>query len=245
MKKFNSILLFCDGACSGNPGPGGWATVLASPDKGVLELGGRVLATTNNRMEMQALLEGLKKIKSSTTPILVFSDSVYVLRGVSAWAHGWKKRGWKTAEGEDVANRDLWELILPEVSRLGSSRFQWNYVRGHTGVPGNERCDVIAVEFSQGQKPDLYEGSWDGYTYDLLELPADLSLPAMKSANSGPKMPMTYLSLVNGVLQRHKTWSECEARVKGRPGAKFKKAKNNEEETAIAISWGVDPSQLV
>ncbi len=238
------IYVFCDGACSGNPGPGGWGAILASQEKGVMELGGFVPETTNNRMEMTALLEALKSIKSEDAPIRVFSDSVYVLRGVSAWAFGWKKRNWKTAEGEDVANKDIWEPLVARVAKLGSKRFEWNYVRGHTDVPGNERCDEVAVEFSKGRRPDLYRGIWKNYGVDLLRLPEDLSLPPMKSSNSAPKGPVSYLSLVGGVLMKHATWTSCEARVKGRPGAKFKKAKSHLEEIAIAKEWGADLSQL-
>jgi ribonuclease HI len=123
------------------------------------------------------------------------------------------------------------------VTKIGRERIQWNFVRGHVGVPGNERCDEIAVAFSKGYPIDLYQGPIAGYGHAIDELPEPLPLPDPK-AKGTPKIAYSYLSMVGGVVERHKTWSECEARVKGRSGAKFKKAMTPDEEKIILAEWG-------
>ena len=139
------MTLFTDGACEGNPGPGGYAAILSpsgelGPDS--LEITGAEAQTTNNRMEMMAVIQGLEAI---TTPsnVLVVSDSQYVIKGITQWIHGWKKRGWRNASGQPVKNRDLWER-LDSLCRI--HRVQWEWVRGHEGHPGNERADFLARE---------------------------------------------------------------------------------------------------
>jgi ribonuclease HI len=236
--SINHSLLFTDGACSGNPGPGGWAGILVNPSGHVVEIGGADPATTNNRMELSAVCEGLSRA-STTDPIHIFTDSTYVLRGANEWVRGWKYRGWLTAEGKPVSNRDLWEWLI-ELSK--DRKIRWGYVRGHTGNPGNERCDQIAVQFSQGYRPYLYSGPLSEYSVDL----GDPALePWPKQSKSGPKAsPHSYLSLLDGKLMRHPTWAECQARVSGRSGARFKKAMSPEDEIAICREWGVSESGL-
>jgi ribonuclease HI len=144
------ITIFSDGACSGNPGPGGWATRLLYEDGRICELGGFVEDTTNNRMELQAAIEGLKVIEANDEITLV-TDSQYLRKGITEWIHGWKRRGWRTAAKKPVLNQDLW-LQLDE---LNSSAIRWEYTRGHAGDPDNERCDEIAQGFSRGGQPEL------------------------------------------------------------------------------------------
>jgi ribonuclease HI len=250
----DATVIFTDGACSGNPGPGGWGTIVALPDGTVHELGGSNRETTNNRMELAATIRGLDMLKADlpVRPIIVYTDSTYVIRGITQWIFGWRSRGWKSAEGKDVANRDLWEELLRQVTRLKPSVVQWKYVRGHSGYAGNERCDQIAVSFSKNNPEMLYVGPIDGYFVDLTHLPEEDALPEMKSAgggksggSSGSKSgggssgPVTYLSYHNGVLKRHSTWPECEKQVKGQSGAKFKKVKSAQEEKDVLASWGV------
>jgi ribonuclease HI len=233
-----SYVIYTDGACSGNPGPGGWAAVILSPTLEVRELGGPAAATTNNRMEMMGVLRGLEAVTETPQKIQVFTDSVYVIRGITQWVFGWQRRGWKTAEGADVVNRDLWQLLMAVVTRCGRERIQWHFIRGHKGVAGNERCDQIAVAFSKGPPPRLYRGPLSGYGYDIDMLPEPEALPDFKDRNAAPKKAYSYLSVVDGVLERHTTWPECETRVKGRSGARFKKAMTAEDEARIKAEWG-------
>lgn len=153
--KINRI--YTDGACSGNPGPGGWGTVVYFEGGGIQELGDRSPATTNNRMEMQAAIGGLEYYIASGQKegILLYTDSEYVKNGITKWISGWKKKGWKTAAGKDVLNKDLWEKL----DELHSSKVEWRYVKGHSGDEGNERCDVIARSFSHNSPIPLRQFS--------------------------------------------------------------------------------------
>ena len=143
----------CDGACRGNPGPGGWGALLRFEDGSVRELGGADPATTNNRMELTAALALLRELEALPRhPSLVIrTDSRYLIDGLERWIHGWKRKGWRTASGGAVLNRDLWEEL--DGARLADLRFQ--HVKGHSGDPDNDRCDAIAVAFSRGQRPPL------------------------------------------------------------------------------------------
>lgn len=240
----DGILIFTDGACSGNPGPGGFGAVVANPfDDFIFELGEGYSQTTNNQMEMLAVIRSLEELKDFSNKIYVITDSTYVIRGITQWIFGWKKRDWKTADQKEVSNKDLWLRLdaLVQKRKHHKQTLDWKYVRGHQGVPGNERCDEIAVNFTKGRSEHLYEGSFENYSIDLYSLPSDMSLPKF-SDKSKPKDPKSviYLSYVNGELKRHNTWSECEANVKGRSGAKFKKVKNKDEELAVLKSWGLE-----
>jgi ribonuclease HI len=245
MKDFkNSIVVFSDGACSGNPGKGGWGSIIARPNGTIDELGKGAPDTTNNRMELIATISALEFIANESGPVEVFTDSVYVIRGITQWIWGWKKRGWKTAAGEDVANKDLWEWFSKVVSaRPSSSPINWNYVRGHTGVAGNERCDEIAVQLSKGKSPKLYSGSLLKYDVAIYDIPDDTSLPEIKERTAKAKA-LSYLSVVNGKVQRHENWADCESVVKGRSGAKFKKATSEADEETILASWGYDLTDI-
>lgn len=243
---FKSVIVFTDGACTGNPGPGGWAAILATPDGQVRELGGKDPETTNNRMEMMGVIKALKAIPDgNTTPIVLYTDSTYVIRGITQWIWGWRSRGWKNAEGNEVSNRDMWEELLRAVMRLKPVTIDWKYVRGHTGVPGNERCDEIAVAFSTGKWVDLYEGSILQYPVAIHDLPEDQPLPEMKSQNKPKEAAYSYLSNIHGSVMRHRDWPSCERRVKGQSGAKFKKAKSEADEAVILKSWGLNPQTTV
>lgn len=236
---FKSIIVFTDGACSGNPGPGGWAAILAHPNGRVKELGGGEAQTTNNRMEMMGVIKALRTIPKGEVPITVYTDSTYTIRGITQWIWGWKKRGWKNAEGGEVSNRDLWEELLSAVLKHKPIAIDWKYVRGHTGVPGNERCDEISVGFSKGQWVDLYDGPLLQYPVAIHDLPEDKGLPEMRPNDKKKEPAYSYLSYHGGVVMRHKTWAECERRVKGQSAAKFKKAKSASDEATILKSWGL------
>jgi ribonuclease HI len=236
---FDRIIIFTDGACSGNPGPGGWGAVLAFTDGKIYEMGGADRETTNNRMELMATIRSLEYIEQytdSTDPISLYTDSVYVIRGITEWIWGWRKRGWKNAEGNDVANRELWERLAKAVA---GKKIEWGYVRGHVGIPGNERVDEIAVAYTKGERPKLYSGKLLSYDVAIHDIPDDTSLPKPRKDATKKTKAFSYLSLVNGVVSRHTTWPECERAVKGRSGAKFKKALSADDEKKILASWGV------
>jgi len=147
-----SLTIFTDGACSGNPGPGGWAVRLRYADSRLRELGGFVPETTNNRMELYAAIQGLKQAGDATAVTMV-TDSEYLRKGITEWIHAWKRRGWRTTGKKPVLNQDLWK----ELDRRNDSRVTWEYTRGHAGDPDNERCDEIARAFSRGDQPELVD----------------------------------------------------------------------------------------
>jgi ribonuclease HI len=236
------ITIYCDGACSGNPGPGGWAAVIIYPDGELRELGGGDRATTNNRMEMAAAIAALSAVAGCPEPVKLYTDSGLLVNGIKGWVHGWKRKGWLTAAGEPVANRDLWER-LDALASERAGRLSWGHVKGHAGHEVNERCDTIAVAFSKGQRPKLHHGPAVGCGYSLLEPGEEhLHKPKPKTASSsrkaGPKGPAVYLSYVGGALERHATWDACKARVHGVAGARFKKVTSAEEELETLKGWG-------
>ena len=135
------VEIYTDGACRGNPGPGGWGALLSSGEHRK-ELSGAEPLTTNNRMELTAVIRALEALKRPTEA-RIFTDSEYVRRGITAWVKSWKARGWKTADRKPVKNQDLWERL----DQLAAGhRIEWRWVKGHSGVPGNERVDQLAKE---------------------------------------------------------------------------------------------------
>lgn len=243
MSKLPHCTLFADGASSGNPGPSGWGSIIVTPDAQIRELGGSAPSATNNQMELTAVIRAFREVSDQPGPIHVYTDSTYVIRGITQWIWGWRKRGWKTAEGNPVANEENWKELSKILAARREKSFlppEWRYVRGHSNVPGNERVDEIAVAFSKGKRPALYHGPLLNYSVALFDLPESFELPELKPIQSKEKeVPYSYLSLINGKVERHGTWIECEARVKGRPGAKFKKAMSPAQESEILAAWGV------
>ena len=136
------IEIYTDGACRGNPGPGGWGALLLSGTHRK-ELSGSEPQTTNNRMELMGAIAGLEALKNPGTSARVYTDSQYVIKGISEWVANWKKRGWKTADKKPVKNQDLWQRLDAVAS---SHEIEWHWVRGHSGVDGNERVDQLANE---------------------------------------------------------------------------------------------------
>ena len=133
--------MYTDGACEGNPGPGGYAAILDRNGKRTEVTGGE-RQTTNNRMELLAVIAGLRSLTEPSL-VSVVTDSQYVAKGMTTWIHGWRRKGWKTASGSPVKNRDLWEE-LDNLGRRHRLRFEW--IRGHNGHPENERADMLARE---------------------------------------------------------------------------------------------------
>ncbi len=239
MSQLPYVVIYTDGACSGNPGPGGWGSVVVREDLEVYELGGGENPTTNNRMEVSAALHALRSVAAVELPVHLYTDSTYLIRGITQWIWGWRRNGWKTAEGKEVVNRDLWEELSRVVSaRSTGCKVEWKWVRGHTGHDGNERCDAIAVGFSQRRPLSLFRGEMKNYSYNVLDFPdTEAGLPEMKPKQE-KKAAYSYLSYVDGVAVRHRDWPSCERRTKGRSGARFKKALSAADEGDILRSWG-------
>ncbi|HUA88663.1 MAG TPA: ribonuclease HI [Steroidobacteraceae bacterium] len=135
------IEIYTDGACRGNPGPGGWGALLIHGEHR-RELNGAEALTTNNRMELTAVIRALEALKRPVAA-RIYTDSQYVRRGITEWLPGWKARGWRTADKKPVKNQDLWQRL--DAVRTGHS-LEWHWVPGHAGVPGNERVDQLANE---------------------------------------------------------------------------------------------------
>lgn len=138
MKKIN---IYTDGACRGNPGPGGWGALLVYQDSEKTLKGGEA-NTTNNRMELQAAIEAIRSV-SEPCHIVLTTDSQYVRKGITEWLKGWKARGWMTAARKPVKNKDLWEALDAEII---SHEVEWHWVKGHSGHPENDRADALANE---------------------------------------------------------------------------------------------------
>lgn len=168
----SNITVFTDGSSKGNPGPGGWGAIVVS-DKEIKEFGGYEKMTTNNRMELTGAIEALKSIDSNKSAglITLYSDSQYVIKGMTEWIDGWQKKNWKNSQKKPVMNRDLWEKLL-EVS--AGKKIDWKYVKGHAENPGNNRCDEIATGFAENDSlnaanhGNLYKGSIDKYNIKIV-----------------------------------------------------------------------------
>jgi len=141
------VEIFTDGACKGNPGPGGWGAILRSNGK-ERELSGGESPTTNNRMELMAAIEALNALKKPCH-VQLWTDSNYVRDGITKWIHGWRKNGWKTADKKPVKNAELWQALLDACQR---HRIDWHWVKGHSGHPENERADALACAEAEARR---------------------------------------------------------------------------------------------
>jgi ribonuclease HI len=199
--------LYGDGACKGNPGTGGWGTVIYFTDGSVAELGGKEPATTNNRMEMQAVIEAMEFFIRSgqTTSCTLYTDSEYVIKGVTSWIRGWKSRGWKTAAGKPVLNQDLWEKLdeLSSTIRLQAQGkpLKWEHVKGHAGNVGNERCDVIASSFAQGKPVSLRQPASSSPAFSPSSI--QLSIAPDPNPNTVPNSTISSHSTAVKITEEH------------------------------------------
>ncbi len=241
--KSNEITIFTDGSSRGNPGPGGYGFIAIYPnthgERLVEEGGGSESPTTNNRMELMAgikALEGFEvyygKAELSLKTFVIYLDSAYVLNGITKWIFGWQKNNWKTSTKEDVMNVDLWQRLHEETK---GKKIEWKLLKGHSGVAGNERCDEIAT----GNGGELFKGKLSEYVIDVF----NTTSPGTSYDKEGKKgkskgKAFSYVSAINGLVMTHKTWAECEARVKGAKGAKFKKALSKAEESELIKNLG-------
>lgn len=235
MENHNIISIFTDGSSLGNPGPGGWGAIVLFDGK-VKELGGEEKPTTNNRMELSATIGALKYIGETEKNIILHTDSNYVINGITKWVWGWRKNNWITSTKTEVINRDLWEKLSEAVT---GKKIEWKYVAGHVSVAGNERADRIAVSFAEGKPEKLFDGNFSDYEIkNILDISHDAAQKESRSKNrqhSNAKA-YSYVSLVDGKIMTHKTWAECEARVKGKK-AKYKKSISKEDEEKIMSEW--------
>lgn len=242
MDQQGAHLIFTDGSSLGNPGPGGWGAVLVLSGGRVIEMGGGAKTTTNNRMELVALIEGLRRIKGESGDLTIYIDSSYVHKGATVWSRTWTKNKWRTKTKKDVENRDLWEMLLPLLhDREKFGHVAWEHIPGHAGITGNERADEIATGFAAGSAVELFEGDLGDYAVDILNITVDdkkRDAHVRRKSNSRAKA-YSYLSLVDGKVVRHGTWAECEKRVKGKPNVRFKKALSPSDESVILRGWGV------
>jgi len=154
----DKIIIYTDGSSKGNPGPGGWAAIVFDGEN-VREIGGREEKTTNNRMEIEAAIEGLKNTPDNSE-IEIHTDSEYLMKGITVWIKNWQKNNWRTKNKKAVLNKDLWEKLLGETEKR---KVEWKKVLGHSGHEFNDRCDEIATGFADGENVKLYNGSKQGY----------------------------------------------------------------------------------
>lgn len=226
-------IVFTDGSSRGNPGPGGYGAIVIVGNEGnekVYEVGGSEKMTTNNRMEMKAAIEGARKAREYGAEVVtIYTDSSYLLNGATKWAYGWQNNDWKTKTKGEVLNRDLWEMII-NLSEL--VKIEWKLLPGHSGIPANERCDVIATSFADGTPVKLFKGNLSIYPINIKTVEATAENILRKKSSKGGKA-YSYVSLVDGVIKTHKTWAECEKRVKGMTKTRFRKALSPEDESEI------------
>ena len=256
-----TITVFTDGASRGNPGPGGYGAVLIlnfefeisnrnskmqreeTKEPKVIEIGGREDETTNNRMELRAAIAALKElgsiseIQDTSFEIRMYTDSGYVLNGITKWVHGWKKNGWRTKGGDEVKNDDLWQELDTLNRRFAP---HWHQLEGHAGIPGNERADTIATSFADNEPIELYHGPLSGCGYDPHQVSReradtetrDAQTPDTKRPTKKSGKAYSYVSMVDGEIKTHATWPECKQRVTGKD-ARFRKALSKEHEAEI------------
>jgi ribonuclease HI len=229
----DEILIFTDGSSRGNPGPGGWGAVIIEGTN-LEEIGGGEAKTTNNRMELMAALEGLKKT-SKNSKVKIYTDSGYLINGITKWIFAWVSNNWKTKANADVLNKDIWQKLHEEVK---NHTVTWQQVKGHAGIAGNHRADEIATAAADGADINLYKGSRINYALQI-EAPTEEQLNIKSDKERRSAKAYSYVSLVDGVLKRDTNWTDCEARVKGQKGVKFRKAISKEDEADILESWGL------
>ena len=213
---------YTDGSAIGNPGPGGWGVHIEFPDGRVVELGGGATPVTNNQMELRAAIEALRATANEPAVVL-HTDSTYVRKGITEWIGRWKATGWRTRADQDVKNLELWQ----ELDELNRPAVDWQYVRAHVGIPGNERADAIALWFAQS----------------VARLGTERITPS-RPRSTPTRSGTTYLSLVDGILERHRTWADTESRVRGKRGARYKKTNGRDQELETILAWGLAPEDL-
>ncbi len=228
------LIIYTDGASRGNPGPGGWAAIITIAGQ-VFELAGNAVTATNNQMELAAVEAALAdaRVLGHKGQVIVYSDSAYVINGITSWMYGWERNGWITSTKTPVENKGQWQTLL-SLAREYGERLILSKVKGHSGDVYNERCDQLAVEYALGKKTFLFSGKIAIYENFLDE--QGVMVTAQKkpaSKKSGSTQAYAYVSFVDGKVYSDKTWAACEKRVKGSKGAKYKKVFSKSEETSL------------
>jgi len=252
-----NITIFTDGGSRGNPGPGGYGAVIYDEKNGhVTEIGGYEKNTTNNRMELRAAIEALLALRKiapagdDSLHTIIHTDSAYLLNGITRWVKLWEKNNWMTGQKEGVLNQDLWQALL-ELSRDREVKggLIWKKVSGHSGILGNERADTIATSSADQESVLLFSGKIDEYEtmlggpiLDTTPKKAGKKTASSADRRRGGGKGYSYVSFVDGKLHIDTTWAECEKRVKGVKGAKYKKAMSKEEEEILVKEWSAHPT---
>jgi ribonuclease HI len=264
------LVIFTDGAARGNPGPGGWGSIIIDQyTDTVTELGAAKNPTTNNEMELAAVVHALEFIQNNILShnlsleiqqepysvdsavshkhpphVRIFLDSRYVYQGATAWMCGWAKNDWIKKDKEPVLHTALWKRLYQTITTLSDNvTLHWHHIPGHSAIVGNERADSIATQYADTGKADVYHGSLDQYSIqDILKIPTKQELVTIKEKKKTRKKSGVggyYISVVDGVLQHHDIWKNCEDRVKGTKGAKYKKVMDEDEERDVLRGWGM------
>jgi len=247
------IIIYTDGSSLGNPGPAGWGAVILVPDQNnsklkiesekckVIELGGREKSSTNNRMEMMAVIQALKivqKRKFKAKNIEIYSDSAYLLNGITLWIYGWVKNNWQTKNGTSVLNKDLWEELYKVSNDLTFSyKINWIKVAGHSGIQLNERCDAIANSWAANNTTILFTGNLKDYQKLFGEITFQENSIKSKNKKKNKKEAYAYVFNVDGKIGTVKTWADCQKKVTGKSKAKYQKVFSKTEEQDLIAQW--------
>jgi len=233
-----STLVFTDGASKGNPGPSGWGAIIVFSEGRVQELGGENFESTNNLMELTAAFRAVEALEGETENIKIYTDSSYVVKGVTEWIQSWIINDWVTAGKKPVLHREMWEELLWKSEELN---IEWVLIPGHSHVKGNERADEIATNFAEGNYPDLYEGPLSEYPIDIQNISINTNVEKeRKNARKRSRAKaFSYPTLVDGEVKIYSNWDDAKKRVEGATGAKYKKALSKKEEKDILKEWGV------
>lgn len=231
--------MYTDGSSLGNPGPGGYGCVIVfQSENKVIEFGGYDPKTTNNKMELTAILTTLQYLKknnvSSDTEIVIHTDSSYAINGITKWMFGWQKNNWITSTKTPVLNSEIWKQLVSLKSHFKNISFV--HVRGHAGVWGNERCDTIATSFAMHKKQDLFHGELAAYDQRILT-PTISTTPSKNTVKKKTsEKAYAYVAQVNGTVQIFKDWESCKAAVHGK-SSRYKKVFSQKEQDALIRSW--------
>jgi ribonuclease HI len=248
----NSVIIYTDGSSLGNPGPGGYGCVIVfQSENKVIEFGGYDPKTTNNKMELTAIVTALNYLKGyflNTVPhpnpplhkggentlITIYTDSSYAINGITKWMFGWQKNNWITSTKTPVLNEELWKQFPPLTTYFKNLSFV--HVRGHAGVWGNERCDTIATSFSRKTPISLFNGKLSDYDQEILSTKQNTAGEKKKLKTKSTEKAYSYVSLLSGKVEIHSTWEQCKARVHGKP-AKYQKVFSKTEEHELIKKW--------